>query len=163
MKIFVDWVPRLWTILKTKSFFENMFEDFMFAPSILHFSGASFFAWEPEASAKGVNAYGRKGPWEGYRRSSQLSPSRLPLRARFKERCLGTRQPKIGVSPRNLRNLRTTPRQNVYACATLSNSGLFFSHTFQSDQSLPRALGFILCAACGSVVLLHAARVLTIL
>ena len=34
-----------------------------------------------------------------------------------------------------------------------------FSHTFQSDQSLPRALGFILCAACGSVVLLHAARV----
>ena len=36
---------------------------------------------------------------------------------------------------------------------------LFFSHTFQSDQSLPRALGFILCAACGSVVLLYAARV----
>ena len=35
----------------------------------------------------------------------------------------------------------------------------FFSQTFQSDQSLPRALGFILCAACGSVVLLHAARV----
>ena len=33
------------------------------------------------------------------------------------------------------------------------------SHTFHSDQSLPRALGFILCAACGSVVLLHAARV----
>ena len=28
----------------------------------------------------------RKGPWEG------LSPSRLPLRARFKERRLGTRQ-----------------------------------------------------------------------
>ena len=36
----------------------------------------------------------------------------------------------------------------------------FFSHTFQSDQSLPRALGFILCAAWGSVILLHAARVL---
>ena len=52
-----------------------------------------------------------------------------------------------------------TPRQNVYACAGLSISGLFFSHTFQSDQSLPRAFGFILCAACGSVVLLHAARV----
>ena len=36
-----------------------------------------------------------------------------------------------------------------------------FSNTFpfQSDQSLPRALGFTLCAACGSVVLLHAARV----
>ena len=34
-----------------------------------------------------------------------------------------------------------------------------FSHTFQSHQSLPRALGFILCAVCGSVVLLHAARV----
>ena len=51
------------------------------------------------------------------------------------------------------------PRQNVYACVRLSISGLFFSHTFQSDQSLPRALGFILCAACGSVVLLHAARV----
>ena len=44
----------------------------------------------------------------------------------------------------------------------LSISGLFFSHTFQSDQSLPSAFGFILCAACGSVgsvVLLHAARV----
>ena len=52
-----------------------------------------------------------------------------------------------------------TPRQNVYACARLSISGLFFSHTFQSDHSLPRALGFILCAACGSVVLLYAARV----
>ena len=50
-----------------------------------------------------------------------------------------------------------TPRQNVYACARLSISGLFFSHTFKSD--LPRALGFIRCAACGSVVLLHAARV----
>ena len=47
-----------------------------------------------------------------------------------------------------------TPRQNVYACASLSISGLFFSHTFQSDQSLPRALGFILCAACGSSVVL---------
>ena len=53
----------------------------------------------------------------------------------------------------------TTPRQNVYECARLSISGLFFSHTFQSDLSLPRALGFTLCAACGSVVLLHAARV----
>ena len=52
-----------------------------------------------------------------------------------------------------------TPRQNVYACARLSISGLLFSHTFQSDQLLPRALGFILCAACGSVVLLYAARV----
>ena len=52
-----------------------------------------------------------------------------------------------------------TPRQNVYACARLSICGLFFSHTFKSDQSLPRALGFILCAACGSVVLLHATRV----
>ena len=38
-------------------------------------------------------------------------------------------------------------------------SGLFLSHTFRSDQSLPRAFGFILCAACGSVLLLHAARV----
>ena len=54
---------------------------------------------------------------------------------------------------------RPTPQQNVYACAMLSISGLFFSHTFKSDQSLPHALGFILCAACGSVVLLHAARV----
>ena len=56
-----------------------------------------------------------------------------------------------------------TPRRNVYACARLSISGLFFSHTFQSDQRLPRALkralGFILCAACPAVVLLHAARV----
>ena len=41
----------------------------------------------------------------------------------------------------------------------VEHSGLFFRHTFQSDQSLPRAFGFILCAACGSVVLLHAARV----
>ena len=55
--------------------------------------------------------------------------------------------------------VEATPRQNVYACARLSISGHFFSHTFQSDQSLPRALGFILCAACGSVVLLYAARV----
>ena len=38
-------------------------------------------------------------------------------------------------------------------------AGHFFSHTFQSDLSLPCALGFILCATCGSVVLLHAARV----
>ena len=52
-----------------------------------------------------------------------------------------------------------TPRQNVFACAKLSISGHFFSHNFQSDQSLPRALGFILCAACGLVVLLHAARI----
>ena len=57
------------------------------------------------------------------------------------------------------RHLGPTLRQNVYACARLSISGLFFRHTFQSDQSLPRAFGFILCAACGSVVLLHAARV----
>ena len=35
-----------------------------------------------------------------------------------------------------------------------------FRSLFQSHfQSLPRALGFILCAACGSVVLLYAARV----
>ena len=57
------------------------------------------------------------------------------------------------------KRLPATPRQNVYACARLSISGHFFSHTFQSDQSLPRVLGFILCAACGSVVLLHAASV----
>ena len=50
-----------------------------------------------------------------------------------------------------------TLRQNVYACARLSISGHFFSHTFLSDQSLPGALDFILCEACGSVVLLHAA------
>ena len=58
------------------------------------------------------------------------------------------------------REVSVTLRQNIYACASLNISGLFFSHTFQSDQSqLPRVLGFILCAACGSVVLLHAARV----
>ena len=45
-----------------------------------------------------------------------------------------------------------TPRQNVYACARLSISGLFFSHTFQSDQSLPRALGFILCCSVAARV-----------
>ena len=62
--------------------------------------------------------------------------------------------------PRFLKRwIALTPRQNVCACARLSISGLFFSHTFQSDQSLPRALSFILCAACGSVVLLYAARV----
>ena len=55
--------------------------------------------------------------------------------------------------------LTATPRQNVYACARLSISGHFFSHTLPSNQSLPRALGFILCAACGLVVLLHAAHV----
>ena len=54
---------------------------------------------------------------------------------------------------------KVTPRQNVYACARFSISGLFFRHPFQSDQSLPRAFGFVLCAACGSVVLLHASRV----
>ena len=48
-----------------------------------------------------------------------------------------------------------TPRQNVYACARLSISGLFFSHTFQSKSPAR----FIVCAACGSVVLLYAARV----
>ena len=55
-----------------------------------------------------------------------------------------------------------TPRQNVYACARLSISGLFFSHIssqIKVSRALPRALGFILCAACGSVVLLHATRV----
>ena len=52
---------------------------------------------------------------------------------------------------------KVTPLQNVYVCARLSISGHFFSHTFQSDHSLP--LGFILCATCGSVVLHHAARV----
>ena len=50
---------------------------------------------------------------------------------------------------------RWTPRQNVYACARLSISGLFFSHTFQSKSPAR----FILCAACDSVVLLYAARV----
>ena len=52
------------------------------------------------------------------------------------------------------RHLGPTPRQNVYACVRLSISGLFFSHTFQSKSPAR----FILCAACGSVVLLYAAR-----
>ena len=42
-----------------------------------------------------------------------------------------------------------TPQQNIYACARLNISGHFFSYTFQSDQSLPRALPFILCEAWG--------------
>ena len=67
--------------------------------------------------------------------------------------------PRVLSLPQESTLVTATPRQNVYACANLSISGLFFSHTFQSDQSLPRTLGFILCAACGSVVLLHAARV----
>ena len=65
--------------------------------------------------------------------------------------------PVCAAKSRSRSFLLTTPRQNVYACAGLSISGLFFSHTFQSDQRLSRALGF--CAAYGSVVLLHAARV----
>ena len=52
--------------------------------------------------------------------------------------------------------VRTTPRQNVYACARLK---FHFRSHFPVRSSLPRALGFILCAACASVVLLHAARV----
>ena len=50
-----------------------------------------------------------------------------------------------------------TLQQNVYACARLSIPGPFFSHPFQSVQSLPGALDFILCEACGSVVLVYAA------
>ena len=53
------------------------------------------------------------------------------------------------VSTRVAVRLSRTPRQNVYTCARLSISGRFFSHTFQSDQSLPCPLGFTLCAACG--------------
>ena len=81
------------------------------------------------------------------------------------ERCVGTRSFEVVTEDgaryrRNRRHMRRTkeayrspkpglvaetPRQNVYACARLSISGLFFSHTFQSDQvSLPRALGFII-------------------
>ena len=41
----------------------------------------------------------------------------------------------------------------------MSISGHFFSHTFQSYKRLQRELGFILGAACGSVVLPLAARV----
>ena len=41
----------------------------------------------------------------------------------------------------------------------VEHPGHFFSRTLQSDHSLPRALGFIRCTACVSVVLLHAARV----
>ena len=33
---------------------------------------------------------------------------------------------------------RPTPRQNVYACAGLTISGLFFIHTFQSDHRWPK-------------------------
>ena len=54
---------------------------------------------------------------------------------------------------------RATGRLQIKPSGSGDENGLFFSHTFQSDQSLPRALGFILCAACRSVVLLHAARV----
>ena len=46
-----------------------------------------------------------------------------------------------------------------HSCVRLIICGHFFSHTFQSDQSLPHALSYILCRACGSVVLLHAGRV----
>ena len=50
-----------------------------------------------------------------------------------------------------------TPRQKVCACASLSISGLFFSHTLQSDQSFPRtrihcgcSLWFSCSASCCS-------------
>ena len=46
-----------------------------------------------------------------------------------------------------------TPRQNVYACARMSISGLFFSHTFHPASSRLHSV----CSL--SVVLLHAARV----
>ena len=97
----------------------------------------------------------RKGPWEGYRRQANaVSPvvSFPPSFARTSRETSG-----YEAAPSYYQ--KPTPRQNVYACASLSISGQFFSHTFQSDQSLPRALRLILCAACGSVVLLYAARV----
>ena len=50
-----------------------------------------------------------------------------------------------------------TLQENVYACARLSISSHFFSHSFQSVQSLPGALDFIQSEACGSVVLVYAA------
>ena len=41
-----------------------------------------------------------------------------------------------------------TPRQNVCACAWLSFSGHFFSHTFQSDHSLQRPSASFCVHAC---------------
>ena len=66
-------------------------------------------------------------------RSFFRSPTRIPLDRLFFV---------IFIS-----DLPETTRQKVYACARLSVSGHFFSRTFQLDQSLPRTLGFILCAA----------------
>ena len=40
-----------------------------------------------------------------------------------------------------------------------TNPSKFFWGRPKKQLSLPRALGFILCTACDSVVLLHAARV----
>ena len=57
--------------------------------------------------------------------------------------------PRVLSLPQESTLVTATPWQNVYACANVT----------KSDQSLPRTLGFILCAACDSVVLLHAARV----
>ena len=113
----------------------------------LHFSHGR---GERETRVTGDEPQGTMGRVQtaGEAPSRPLSPSRLPLRAHFHQKR------DVWVRGR---------RQNVYECVRLSISGLFFSHTFQSDQSLPRAFGFILCAACGSVLLLHAARVLTIL
>ena len=63
-------------------------------------SAASFFTWQRRARSEWLEM-NRKGPRERYRRQAKrrlkatsrpLSPSRLPLRARFKERRLGTRQ-----------------------------------------------------------------------
>ena len=71
---------------------------------------------------------------------------------RWSSRGLGT--PEVKITSVSVPAF-TTPRQNVYACARLCISGLFFSHTFQSKSPAR----FILCAACGSVVLLYAARV----
>ena len=88
----------------------------------------------------------------------KLVGSKLSLVTRIARTGLGTRL-EFSVKKETDLMVWGTPRQNVYACASLNASGHFFSHTFLSNQSLPRALGFILCAACGSVVLLHAARV----
>ena len=61
------------------------------------------------------------------------------------------RMPQFLTDRSSLRIFQSRPqclptRQNVYACARLSISGLFFSHTFQSDQNLPRAPCVLWCS-----------------
>ena len=73
---------------------------------------------------------------------------RLGIRLRRARGLMGREEGKIASG--------NTAAKRLRMCQVEHFRSLFQSH-FPVMQSLPRALGFILCAACGSVVLLHAA------